>query len=171
MGRAITCEEALICEELRRGLWRRFTRSIHALQRRSPNRDGRYIGINEGSGESNVLFRLERRRPERHAAVALYVTPAIDADGGLVFGVRAVIVVNGAVTGRPTTAVPVFYDARLDRFTISTPPIEVEHMAAFFLQRVAGLLDTVANPEPRECTTNGERHDRSPEIRAPRLPV
>src|SRR5437899_7513052 len=107
-------------KELCRDLWRRFKRSAQAVAANKP--DGCYIGVQDGPAVPTVVFRVERRVPQRYAAVALYVRPETDAETGrLVFSIRAVVIVNGKVSGRPATAVPVLYDARRDRFSVSTP--------------------------------------------------
>src|SRR5262249_24779950 len=145
---AMTWEDALISSELRGELWRRFHRSVRVLLRADGKPANCYIGV---SGYRTVLFRVERRTAQGCAAVALYVGPDVDRENRhLIFGERAVMVLNGVATGGPTKALPVAYDPCSDRFTIGTPLVDQEHMATFFLQRASVLLDSIRAPEPRE---------------------
>ena len=107
---------------------------------------------------ASVVFQVERDGPPK-ITVALTVCPEMDAETlQLVFRVRPVIVVEGSVRALPLERLPVSYDARLDQYRIdTTPEIAEEHVADFFLQRAAVLLDSLSDGEPER--TGGARLD------------
>jgi hypothetical protein len=126
--------------------WERFKALAGTLQQEHANDTGCYIGINEERTEPSVLFRVERRRCASMNAVAVTASPDVQGDTHLVFRVQTVTVVDGSVSNTPAEVLPVFYDARGQRFTIETvPPVEEHQMAEFFLTRVQGLLDDLAS--------------------------